>query len=393
MARPKEAVMNKKPSKPALELGTDIQQKFTTARMVMSRHMVERNDEIDLVLTALICHEHPMLIGPHGAGKTMLLDAVGDWIQVPKRERFNYMLTKYTDPSEIFGMVDIAGLNETPTRYERIVDGLLPTAKLAFFGELWKASPAILNTLLMVINERFFKYAKQEVRCPLRMMMADSNEFPQDQDGGKELAPMFDRFLFRKKVNYVSENGQRELLKRSVDNSWGPCPFQEHISMNEVDQAHEEAMQLPWSSDAKRVMWSIIEELKKEGVNPGDRRLTKSIGAARGYAYLAGAEEVEPEHLEILAHVLWDDPAEQPEKCARVVAKLANPLKTTINGLLTQAIDVNLNCPLGQEKINKLEDIKQRLDVLKENPQKEYALDSVDVFIKQAHYSLMGVRK
>jgi MoxR-like ATPase len=224
------------------------------------------------------------------------------------------------------------------------------------------------------------------------MLMAASNEFPQDQDGGKELAAMFDRFLFRKKLGYVSEAGRRELLKRSVGNEWGPCRFSQHVTMSEVDSAHDEAKLMPWSTDAKRSMWAILEELEKEKVHPGDRRITKSVMAARSYAYLCGADEVEPEHLDILAHILWDDPVEQPEKCERVVSKLANPLKTAINSLRVQAADVMTSNPPGEVKIKKLEAIRDQLVILKDNPLKAYAKDQVEEMVKQSYYELAGVK-
>ena len=102
----------------------------------------------------------------------------------------------------------------------------------------------------------------------------------------------------------------------------------------EVEAAHFEAMDLPWSAAAREALETVIRELAREGVQPGDRRQVKAVAAARASAWLHGAEQVEPEHLELLAHVLWDDPVEQPEKCAQAIARIANPVGMRVTQLL-----------------------------------------------------------
>src|SRR5207253_4997864 len=103
-----------------------------------------------------------------------------------------------------------------------------------------------------------------------------------------------------------------------------------------IEAAHFEAMSLPWSEVGSQALETVIRELAKEGVQPGDRRQVKAVAAARAFAWLHGADQVEPEHLEVLASVLWDDPVEQPEKCAQVVAKIANPTGMRVNQLLLE---------------------------------------------------------
>src|SRR5205807_4910483 len=100
------------------------------------------------------------------------------------------------------------------------------------------------------------------------------------------------------------------------------------------------ALALPWSAEAREALEVVLRELAREGVQPGDRRQFKSVAAAQAFAYLCGADRVEPEHLEILASVLWDDPQEQPEKVARVIGKVANPVGMRVNGLLMECEQV-----------------------------------------------------
>ena len=95
-------------------------------------------------------------------------------------------------------------------------------------------------------------------------------------------------------------------------------------------------MALPWTDDGRDALEAVIRELAKESVQPGDRRQRKAVAVARAFAWLSGAEAVEPEHLEVLASVLWDDPLEQPEVCARVIAKVANPVGMRVSQLLLE---------------------------------------------------------
>jgi MoxR-like ATPase len=116
------------------------------------------------------------------------------------------------------------------------------------------------------------------------------------------------------------------------------------ITPEEVMQARADALALPWSDEAKEALEEVLRQLAREGVAPGDRRQHKSVGAAQGFAYLCGAEQVEPEHLEVLADVLWDDPQEQPERCARVIAKVANPAGMRVSSLLLECEQVLAGC-------------------------------------------------
>jgi MoxR-like ATPase len=138
----------------------------------------------------------------------------------------------------------------------------------------------------------------------------------------------------------------------------------------EIDEAHADAQALPWTDEAKEALEVILRELAKEGIQPGDRRQFKSVGAAQAFAYLSGAERVEPEHLEILAHTLWDDPQEQPEKVAGVVARIANPTGMRVNSLLLEVEQILAATDVRQlaqaaSAAGKLQEIHKKLNTLK----------------------------
>src|SRR4029079_1485829 len=112
------------------------------------------------------------------------------------------------------------------------------------------------------------------------------------------------------------------------------------ITPSEIEAAHAELGALPWSREAKEALEGILRELSREGIAPGDRRKFTTVTAVQSFAYLCGADEVLPEHLEVAQHCLWDDPVEQPRKAAPVIAKIANPVGMRVTQLLLEVEQV-----------------------------------------------------
>ena len=308
-----------------------VSEKFALARRELTAALIERDEEVDLVLTALLANEHVLLVGPPGCGKSLLLDAVMNWMSA---RRFSILLTKFTTVEEVMGPVSLTALKAD--RYRRVTAGRLPEAEVCFLDEIWKASSAILNTLLKVLNERVFENDGEAVRVPLRLAVAASNEWP-SPDGGKELAAIMDRFLFRKAVRPIGTQAGRQQLLWHRDHT---PKLSATATPAEVDRAHSEVAVVPWSKDAKDALETILRELTREGVVPGDRRQFKTVTAVQAFAYLNGADEVQPEHLEVAQHCLWDDYTEQPQKVAQVIARIANPTGMRVTQLLLEVESV-----------------------------------------------------
>ena len=346
-----------------------VREKFAQARRELSAALIERDEEVDLVLTALLANEHVLLVGPPGCGKSLLLDAVMNWMSARK---FSILLTKFTTVEEVMGPVSLAALKAD--RYRRVTTGRLPEAEVCFIDELWKASSAILNTLLKVLNERVFENDGEAVKVPLRLAVAASNEWP-SPDSGKELAAIMDRFLFRKAVRPIGSQAGRQRLLWHRDHT---PKLSATITPPEVDRAHAEVAALPWSNAAKDAMETILRELAREGVVPGDRRQFKTVTAVRAFAYLCGADGVRPEHLEVAQHCLWDSPEEQPQKVAQVIAKVANPTGMRVTQLLLEvesvlaATDVR-NLADAARAAAKLGEIDKQLSTLAGNGRLEKA--------------------
>ena len=167
---------------------------------------------------------------------------------------------------------------------------------------------------------------------PLKLCVAASNEWA-SPDTGKELTALTDRFLLRRIVQPIRSRAGRERLLWAADHT---PKFTTSITPAEVEEARRAAQALPWSAEAKDALEAVLVELAKEGIRPGDRRQFKTVGVVRAFAYLNGADEVRPEHLEIAQHCLWDAPEEQPQKVAQVIARIANPTGMRVTQLLLE---------------------------------------------------------
>jgi MoxR-like ATPase len=353
-----------------------LQEKFATTRKELSAALIERDDEIDVVLTALIANEHALFVGNPGTAKSLLLDSLLKWTGGKK---FSILLTKFSVPEEVCGTISLSALKED--RFIRITTAKLPEADFAFVDEIFKASSAILNTLLKILNERVYDVGDGIARkVPLRMCVGASNGWPSPETG-KELSALFDRFLLRRSVAPIrSPTGQQRLLWVR-DHS---PKLSTTITPEEVEWARRAAETLPWSAEAKQAFEMILRELAKEGVQPGDRRQFKTVGVVQAYAYLSGANEVAPEHLEIAANTLWEDPVEQPQKVVQVISKIANPTGMRVNQLLLEAEQVLNACDVrnlsdAAKAAAKLAEIERQFASLKGNGR----VDRARVYVKE----------
>ena len=309
-----------------------VRETFAAARRELSSALIEREDEVDLVLTALVANEHVLLVGPPGCGKSLLLDSLLAWTGGSK---FSVLLTKFTTVEELMGPVSLAGLKED--RYVRVTKGKLPEADYAFVDEIFKGSSAILNCLLKILNERVYDAGDGAAKAvPLKLCLGASNEWP-SPDTGKELTALFDRFTLRKAVSPIRSRTGRERLLWTPDHT---PRLSGTVTPAEVEVARRTAAALPWSGEAKQALEAVLAELSREGVRPGDRRQFKTVGVVRAFAFLDGADAVRPEHLEVAQHCLWDCPEEQPQKVAQVIAKIANPTGMRVTQLLLEVESV-----------------------------------------------------
>ena len=195
--------------------GIHMLERFKQLLGEMNRGIYEKETEISLSLLAALAGESVILLGPPGVAKSMVARQLKTAFKDARS--FEYLMSRFSTPDEIFGPVSIQKLKTSDT-YERAVDGYLPTADVVFLDEIWKAGPAIQNTLLTVINEKIFRNGNREMHLPLKLLVAASNELPAKGEG---LEALWDRFVIRIESRPIRQekNFRAMLLERSLADS------------------------------------------------------------------------------------------------------------------------------------------------------------------------------
>ena len=275
-------------------------EKLKKIRDELRQTFLERADLIDGALAALLSSNHVLVIGPPGTAKSMLADELCRRIE--GADYFQWLLTRFTTPEEIFGAVSLKALEQDD--YRRVTSRKLPEAHIAFLDEIFKANSSILNALLTLINERLFHNGKEIARVPLLTLFGASNELPEEE----ELTALYDRFLVRFVVNYIVEDFR---FLRMLESQAQP----ERTSLNfaELTEMQKQVRDVSVPSHVYRSIANIRRELNKKSIQASDRRYRQSISLLQAHAYLEGEKEVHEKDLFFLEHVLWRDPGEHQQ--------------------------------------------------------------------------------
>jgi len=240
------------------------------------RGLVERDALLELVVLAAVAGEHVLVLGPPGTAKSAAVRRVA---RAVGGRYFEYLLGRFTEPSELFGPVDLRKLREG--RVETETAGMLPEAELAFLDEVFLGSTAILNSLLGILAERVFRRGHTVTRCPLRVCVGAANTLPDDES----LAAFADRFLVRVFVDAIADARLEELLEHGwtldADNH---APT---TSLAHLDVLAEAARRVDLEP-VRPALAHAIRRLRSAGINLSDRRLVKTQRLVAAAAALAG---------------------------------------------------------------------------------------------------------
>ncbi len=303
--------------------------KLTHIRNELRGRYLERDDVIEGAICALLTGNHLLLIGPPGTAKSQLANEICGKINGARY--FQWLLTKFTTPEELFGAVSLKGLEND--EYRRVTAGKLPEAHIAFLDEIFKASSSILNTLLTIMNERVFYNGTERFEIPLISLFGASNELPSEED---ELEALYDRFLLRYVVDYIKEDF-RFLKMLSADGSDGEEPI---ITPEELEHCREEAGKVAVPSAVLKLISRIRKDLGKKGIIPSDRRFKQSVSLLKARAFLLGRDQVTEDDLRFLENVLWREPGEKTE-VQSVIHQTLHGYRDRLRELLIQAKELD----------------------------------------------------
>lgn len=282
--------------------------------LILNKGLIGKEKIIKLGMLSVLSGENLILIGPPGTAKSEISRRFN---RIFKEESyFEYLLTKFTTPEEIFGPLSIHKLQED--KFERNTGGYIPTSRIVFLDEIFKANSSILNTLLTIINEKVFHNGVKREKVPLVSLIGASNEIPVGND---ELTALYDRFLIRGTVGYVSDE-EIELLLETVDSEM-IIPEELKFSVEELGEIREKSGEVKVSDNIRKAIKDIRTEYNRTFYDEkseiiSDRKLVKIMKLIRISAYINGRNGVDFSDLLLLSDCLWND-VKNVEKVAKIV--------------------------------------------------------------------------
>lgn len=320
----------------------------------MNRGIYEKETEISLSLLAALAGESIILLGPPGVAKSMVARQLKTAFR--DAQSFEYLMSRFSTPDEIFGPVSIQKLKTSDT-YERAVEGYLPTADVVFLDEIWKAGPAIQNTLLTVINEKIFRNGNREMHLPLKLLVAASNELPAKGEG---LEALWDRFVIRIESRPIKlEKNFRAMLLESHADFLGPtdftdstdfsgftgglghADFADNADFSDLKITSEEYAEWTERIDKIGVKIEVLDAIsairkslravnvdeaaERRNIYVSDRRWKNIVRLLRTSAFMQDREEVDICDLLPIYHCLWQEPEERDAIRNIVIRALFSP--------------------------------------------------------------------
>ena len=283
----------------------------------------ERADLIDGALAALLSRSHILLIGPPGTAKSMLAEEL--CTRIEGANYFQWLLTRFSTPEELFGAVSLKGLEQDD--YRRVTSHKLPEAHIAFLDEIFKANSSILNALLTLINERIFHNGRERIATPLITMFGASNELPDEE----ELTALYDRFMFRFITSYIAEDFR--FLKMLEG---GTPATRTTLTFAELGELAAETAAVGVPGAILNGIAELRRTLAREQIIVSDRRWKNSLDVLRAHATIFGRTGVTEDDLMFLEHVLWKDPEERP-KVTEVLRRMVRGFEEEARELLIQS--------------------------------------------------------
>ncbi|HEX6190956.1 MAG TPA: AAA family ATPase [Chitinophagaceae bacterium] len=301
--------------KAALEKQFELIDRLKHILQHLKEQFVGKDDIIDLMGICLAGRENLFLLGPPGTAKSAM---VRELSKLLNGKTFEYLLTRFTEPNELFGPFDIRKLREGDLVTN--TEGMLPEANLIFLDELLNANSAILNSLLMVLNEKVFRRGRENRPLPVIMIVGASNHLPEDE----ALHALFDRFLIRVRC----ENVDPALMNNVLEAGW-KLEKKEMIDKPEI--LAEDVIQIQSMigmvdlQDIRPAYINLVEMLRNAGVQVSDRRAVKLQRLIAASALLCKRTKAIPSDMWVMRYI-WDTEEQQ-----EIITGIVNSVVETDN--------------------------------------------------------------
>ena len=298
-----------------------VRQRIEKLLEFLNTGLYEKDEAIRLALLSAVAGESIFFLGPPGTAKSMISSRIHHAFKEGTKY-FEYLMNEFSTPDEIFGSVKLKGLDEGI--YEKNTNEYLPEANIAFLDEIWKSGPAILNTLLTIINEKKFRNGNKLEKVPLQILLAASNELPKEKAG---LEALYDRFIIRTMVNPVSLENEKSFFDL-CESSGKELVITESMKPNlltieEVQTWSEKINGVILTEKIKDVIMEIRRELEvknqeknreeKEKFYVSDRRWKKITHLLKTSAFLCDRTEVDLMDMQLITYCIWNTPKQREE--------------------------------------------------------------------------------
>jgi MoxR-like ATPase len=287
---------------------------------LLNKGLYEREEIIAITLLSALSEQNIFLFGPPGTAKSLISRRLSKAFETD--HYFEHLMQKFSTPEEVFGPISITELKKD--NYIRKTEGFLPEAEFAFLDEIWKSSPAILNTLLTIINEKKFKNGSEVKSVPLKVLISASNEIPPENQG---LDALYDRFLTRLLVPpVVRRNNFETILQNGSSSDEIAIPDNLKIKNEELKKWKGDINKIKLSADTLNIINGIRLEFEKlnrakkkqEFIYVSDRRWQKAATLLKASAFFCDREETNIADCLLLSHCLWTSP-DNREKVKSIV--------------------------------------------------------------------------
>ena len=273
----------------------------------MKRVFIGKDEIIDLMGVCLVGRENLFVLGPPGTAKSALVHELGRRLE---GKAFEYLLTRFTEPNELFGPFDIRKLREGDLVTN--TEGMLPEADLVFLDELLNANSAILNSLLTALNERVFRRGRETRPLPTLMAVGASNRLPEDD----ALGALFDRFLMRVRCDNVAGERLGEVMDAGWKLDLGLAMERATIGVADVQRLHALLARVDLSP-VRAAYLDLVQRLRRAGIPISDRRAVKLQRLVGASAILCGRTQALVSDLWVFRNI-WDTEEQQEVLAAQV---------------------------------------------------------------------------